>query len=1666
MGNKSIRIKYNQETSDSILKIKIDQDYDFLEVLSLKIKQEDAYKLYMSDYGVLVGRVLANDGFGIPNAKVSIFIKNESKDTSKSKNIIYPYDFLSSKNSSDVRYNLLPSEKVSRCHQNVGSFPSKRNVLDNNVMIEVFDDYYKYTTVTNQSGDYMIFGLPVGQQQLHVDIDLSDIGNLSQAPRDMIYKGYDIKQFDSPNKFKKSTNLDSLSQIISENSSVYIYPFWGDPNEGEIAISRKNINIQYKFEPTCIFIGSIFSDSLKGGISKSCKPVKAAGKMNEMVASQGSIEMIRKTSTGSIEKFSINGDRQINENGVWCYQIPMNLDYVITDEYGNIVPTDDPTKGIPTRTDVRFRITLDDNGDDFIQNKTGVYLVPNNPENYLEEDYEFSENTKDESFVTLLWNKVYSVKNYIPRLQKGNNSKKRYFNGIKSTNYHEDKNPTPYNNLWVDLNLRFVLLCFITKFIISAARLINDIMHIVDDIPGVKVPFSHLAISTGMLGECDIIKEVLERDYYIPISKPTNADSAPYKATIKAHAGETLAFEGRDFLDGTYYYYDNIMSCIETTLSSEIEVVNFDFTNDWLNGSLYAPRYRVKVKKNKKNGKKNEIYCGSSSNYNNFNLIQTCAVSIKKDGTYPYGSNSNKLCYKDGKCYQKESHISVKKGVIVKDDNNSVYYYRSVLFDNHIPKYYMPTGVILLGSLNDCDIDGIPQLHQLLPQTSFKLPPDSFEEDEDFPNVQEDSPANEKLTSGIDWGNHDDHKENGLFVAIGCLSSTTIIKSCVNASRLCEVGVDFDEKHDTSYGDIITTKYIDGFISTDEVSDGDVRGMFSTLNINNLKTKIDQTSNNQVKYDFSYCYPNFFDGRLKVTGYTNSIANGLSNDYYGDNNARNDYYRFRFGLLDNTSIGEDYSSDYSFPKYKNSFYFYFGIKPGQTALDLFNTQYFVPCTETELISNFNVSISIKKPGICLTGNGALSISCSKGVFPYRIYVNNNLAFYDVTTEEPQVLSGLTSQYYNIKVIDGNENVVNRSVFLPISDGISYEYDVQARSKNNIDGKITIFNIDNPNSPDGNYHYLLTGNGYYNEGISALKNLEFNNLDTGNYILTLHENGCNKNSGTTEITVFELASVELTSASLTANEVITAYGSVTNNGNSKLTDYGFCFGTGLTPTISDDSVSLSYNIPDIPFSYYTTLDVEFGKTYYIRAYALNEAGYSYSDNIVKIVAILKPFVSIPKTPIRDINDYSVSNIFGYVSESSNYGYTDKYGFIYMSEQDYYTGNYVLMPGLPNVFQIEFTGETPTKGFEFTGVTTGLNDNGYIVKAYATNSYYTDPADYFYSLANYIPSVPIKIKSLTELTPKSLLLTGIINTGIQVENIYQRGFCYSTGETPTVYDRRTVEDILNINAFGDFSHTITGLTPNLTYNIRAYARNSSGVVAYSRPSGHTMPVGSTYSMSTKVVTGKTNYLITGGYFTEGDYSNITSKGVIVSESNIPTKDTVNKIVTVDTTGTSEYNSFIMYSSIDAYVNYYIRAYAVQNGVTGYADNIVQYSHTLEMSVGAGDAYWLRLQDNSYVLRISNNTIASGSNYASAVEYGVVMLMNTYYYQDSDVNISNGMAVNDSNLSPEGFQGDFTQTYYYEPNYVDYLNGYYYKAYAIDKFQNVTYSPIYYIGPTQYI
>jgi len=90
--SKTIRIKATPGGDDKQVNIDLSQDFDFIEILSLKLAQVDLYSKFCADYGTVVGRVIANDGFGVSNAKVSIFIPIDDIDENNALiKAIYPY---------------------------------------------------------------------------------------------------------------------------------------------------------------------------------------------------------------------------------------------------------------------------------------------------------------------------------------------------------------------------------------------------------------------------------------------------------------------------------------------------------------------------------------------------------------------------------------------------------------------------------------------------------------------------------------------------------------------------------------------------------------------------------------------------------------------------------------------------------------------------------------------------------------------------------------------------------------------------------------------------------------------------------------------------------------------------------------------------------------------------------------------------------------------------------------------------------------------------------------------------------------------------------------------------------------------------------------------------------------------------------------------------------------------------------------------------------------------------------------------------------------------------------------------------------------------------------------------------------------------------------------
>tara|TARA_R110000803_G_scaffold41620_2_gene89381 strand:- start:10169 stop:14875 length:4707 start_codon:yes stop_codon:yes gene_type:complete len=526
--SKSYRIRTTPGDSNGYLKVNLDlnQNYDHLEILSLKISQSDEYKNFCSDYGVVAGRVIINNGFGVPNVKVSIFVPVEDVDLNNPViSQLYPYTepFPDQKNGNGIRYNVLPKNKQTLDHTPVGTFPKKREILDDVTTLEIYEKYYKYTTTTNKSGDYILFGIPVGDHYLHYDMDVSDIGFISSRPYELISQGYSDDLFNSRFKFKGSNNLDSLPQIFSENLPITVEPYWCDSLSvgSPLGINRFDIEPNIEVTPTSIFMGSIFSDDEKDSLNKNCKPAREMGKMNEVVTSSGEIESIRRNSDGGVETFKFN-DNSIDENGNWSVLVPMNIRKVVTDEFGNLVPSPDGKKGIATEGDYRFRISMDATGNDKRLRQRAKFLVPNTNNNFNFDSYSqddlknsddftinnqlstlFDSNNPSasdlsnqynylEEFYPFRWKKVYTVKQYIGRMQKVSSDEARGFIGIKDIINSEGVNKFPSNRLDTNINPLYTIICILLVYFGHLVGIINGIISIfnglITTICGIKIP--------------------------------------------------------------------------------------------------------------------------------------------------------------------------------------------------------------------------------------------------------------------------------------------------------------------------------------------------------------------------------------------------------------------------------------------------------------------------------------------------------------------------------------------------------------------------------------------------------------------------------------------------------------------------------------------------------------------------------------------------------------------------------------------------------------------------------------------------------------------------------------------------------------------------------------------------------------------------------------------------------------------------------------------------------------------------------------------------------------------------------------------------------------------------------------------------------------------------
>ena len=240
----------------------------------------------------------------------------------------------------------------------------------------------------------MIFGVPIGSYTIVMDVDLSDIGEFSLTPQDLIRLGLATEGQVGGSRFNASSNLNSLPQIINLTKQVEVLPLWGEEEVCKPSITRTDFDLTQEanidLTPTAVFIGSIMSTEDEIKIGNTCKVPKKIGEFCKLVTGPGQIKAIRQTinydtdSTSStfgypqLEEFSLENDGHvIDENGAWMTEIPMNLDYVYTNEFGEQIISSDSTVGVPTKAKYRFKIKWNQSPSLSEETRRGYFLVPN-----------------------------------------------------------------------------------------------------------------------------------------------------------------------------------------------------------------------------------------------------------------------------------------------------------------------------------------------------------------------------------------------------------------------------------------------------------------------------------------------------------------------------------------------------------------------------------------------------------------------------------------------------------------------------------------------------------------------------------------------------------------------------------------------------------------------------------------------------------------------------------------------------------------------------------------------------------------------------------------------------------------------------------------------------------------------------------------------------------------------------------------------------------------------------------------------------------------------------------------------------------------------------------------------------------------------------------------
>lgn len=406
--------------------------------------------------------------------------------------------------------------------------------------------------------------------------------------------------------------------------------------------------------------------------------------------------------------------------------------------------------------------------------------------------------------------------------------------------------------------------------------------------------------------------------------------------------------------------------------------------------------------------------------------------------------------------------------------------------------------------------------------------------------------------------------------------------------------------------------------------------------------------------------------------------------------------------------------------------------------------------------------------------------------------------------------------------------------------------------------------------------------------------------------------------------------------------------------SAITERGIYWNTNGNPGINDHKVKHEENGMG---EYVCKMEnLEPNMTYYVRAYAENQIGVGLGD-VLSYQTIVTELPTVITAEVSDIT--STSAICGGTVISEGGSPVSSRGVCWSTEH---------YPTIEN----DFTSDGHGLG-DFVSSLTDLTPNTlYYVRAYATNDFGTNYGDEVsFTAVDGLPEV-ITLE-VTDIGDDTAIGHGkVTNEG--ASEVTERGLCWGLNHDPDIEGNHGQGGM----GLGEFSVTITNIVPGKRYYVRAYAKNTQGIVYGNEESFIKMIEKPTVTLDSVTNIATSRATVYGTLISDGG-DEVTEMGICWGTNANP--DTGGDHVSIDVV-TGTFAKLI--NGLSSGTIYHVRTYAVNSAGTAYSDDF-SFTTTLSLiSPPTVATYAEVIEVTQTTAKCGGRVINSGG--ADVIEYGL--------------------------------------------------------------------------------